>query len=49
MEKLTALGILEEKGLSEAVRIFPDYAKYLVSIKDADLKKVREQLIKPLV
>lgn len=45
MMKLSALWVLNEKSLEEAVSVFPEYEDYLKSVKGLDFHEARREIL----
>ncbi len=43
-ERISALRLFQEKGLQEALRVFPDHSAYLQSVNSKDMEKEMQRL-----
>jgi hypothetical protein len=48
MKKMSAVRVLKQRGVDEAIKLYPDYTDFILSINGKDLSLVNNLLIQDL-
>jgi hypothetical protein len=48
MRKMNAVRILEQDGIEEAKRLFPEFRQFISNIRNSDFRLVKQGLIKEM-